>query len=99
MLFLGTRRLIPDVATIPDLSTPRSRLDKRSPQAAGITPFVLTSKDAEDGPSVMTTASDGEVAVSWSERRLMGEPKSRVNSVLSVLFLTSLRNHSTVRDK
>ena len=88
MLFLGTRRLIPDVATIPDLSTPRSRLDKRSPQAAGITPFVLTSRDAEEGPSVMATASDGQVAVSWSERRLsaeMGEPKSRASSVLSVL--------------
>jgi len=92
-LFLGTRCRVPNVATIPDLSMPRSRLDKQSPQAAGITPFVLPPKDAEDGPSVMTTASDGEVAMS-SERRPIGEPKSRVDSVLSVLFLTGLRNHS-----
>jgi hypothetical protein len=86
MLFLGTRSLVPDVATVPDLSTPRSRVDKQSPQAVGITPFVLTRRDAEEELSVMTTASDGEVTVSWSETRLnsdMREPKSRVSRTLS----------------
>jgi len=89
MLFLGTRRFIPDVNTIPDLATPRSRLDKTSSQATGITPFVLTSKDAEDKPGVMmtaATASDGEVTVSWSETRLnseMQDPNLDASSPLS----------------
>jgi hypothetical protein len=86
MLFLGTRRFIPDVTTIPDFSTPRSRLDISSPQAVGITPFVL---DAEEGkPGVMTAASDGEVTVSWSEKRMnseMQDPNLSVSSRLSAI--------------
>jgi len=76
LLFLGTRRFIPDVGTIPDFSTPRSRVDKHAPLAVGITPFVLTPRyDAEEKPpemrmmaSAAAAASDGGVAfVSWSE--------------------------------
>ena len=59
---------------MPDLSTPRSRLDKDS-RAIGITPFTPMSSgdgdgDAEDNKpsSMMTTVSDGEVTVSWSEK-------------------------------
>jgi len=94
MLFLGTRRFIPDVSTTPDLSTPRSRLDKSSPQAAGITPFVLTSWDAEDNPSVKTAAPDGEVAVSWSEVGMsseMQDPNSSVSSPMSAVSHESAR--------
>ena len=70
--FFSTRRCIPDIGTMPDLSTPRSRLDKDS-RAVGITPFTPMSSgdgDAEDNkPSnMMTTVSDGEVTVSWSEK-------------------------------
>jgi len=71
--FFSTRRCIPDVGTMPDLSTPRSRLDKNS-RAVGITPFTApmsSGGDAEDSrpSSMMTTVSDGEVTVSsWSEK-------------------------------
>jgi hypothetical protein len=77
---------------MPDLSTPRSRLDKDSQRAVGITPFTtLTSSDTEDNKPGMsmttttttaTTASDGEVTVSWSERKTNSEmldPNSSVS--------------------
>ena len=90
ILFLSTRRLIPDVDTIPDLSTPRSLLDKDSPQAAGITPFMLTSRDVgrSEMPSGMTTASGGGVTAAWSETRLkpeMRDPRLSVGSPLSAI--------------
>jgi hypothetical protein len=77
LLFLGTRRFIPDVGTIPDFSTPRSRVDKHAPLAVGITPFVLTPRyDAEEKPEMRmmasaAAASDGVVVafVSLSETR------------------------------
>lgn len=90
LLFLSTRRLIPDPNTIPDLSTPRSRLDKESPQAVGITPFKLTLKDAEAKPGRTTaTASDVSVFVSLSETETRTEsealgPRESVGSFLSV---------------
>lgn len=88
MLFLGTRRFIPDVSTIPDFSMPRSRVDKGSPQAAGITPYVFTSWDAEGMPSVKTAGSDGEVTVSWSEVGVnseMQDPNLSASSPLSAV--------------
>ncbi|KAF8491856.1 hypothetical protein F5888DRAFT_1860574 [Russula emetica] len=64
--FLNTRRWIPDVDTMPHLSTPRSRLDKdSSSRTFGITPFTPKFSDMDDKPSMMmTTVSDGEVTVS-----------------------------------
>jgi hypothetical protein len=61
---------MPDVSTIPDLSTPRSRLDKDLPKTYGITPFVLGPRDAEEKPDVMTaTTSDGKVSVSLPDTK------------------------------
>ncbi len=74
--FLRTRRYIPDVSTIPDLSTPRERLHKGSSRVNGITPssrvngitpFILTSCDTEERQDTIAAASDGEVTPSWSE--------------------------------
>ncbi|KAI0280376.1 hypothetical protein BGY98DRAFT_914694, partial [Russula aff. rugulosa BPL654] len=71
MHFLSTRRYIPDLSTMPDLSTPRSRLDRsNSSQTVGITPFTPLS---EGKPGRMTTVSDGEVTVSCSEDKLSSE--------------------------
>jgi hypothetical protein len=70
--FFCTRRRIPDVTTMPDLSTPRSRLDKKDTlRAVGITPFTPMSSDTvtADKPGMMTTVPDGEVPVSWSENK------------------------------
>ncbi|KAH9968197.1 hypothetical protein BC827DRAFT_1152477 [Russula dissimulans] len=69
VLFLGTRRHIPDPSTIPDPSMPRLRLDKAS-RAGGITPFTLaTVEDAEEQRRVMATApSDRGASVSYSEK-------------------------------
>lgn len=53
ILVLTTRRLLPDLHTLPDLTTPRLKLDKDSPEAVGITPFVLQWPiivDDENGP-------------------------------------------------
>lgn len=55
ILVLTTRRLLPDLHTLPDLTTPRLKLDKDSPEAVGITPFVLQRPitgivDEENGP-------------------------------------------------
>lgn len=50
---MTTRRLLPDLHTLPDLTTPRLNLDKDSPEAVGITPFVLQRPiivDDESGP-------------------------------------------------
>lgn len=71
--FLSTRRRIPDVSTMPDLCMPRSRLDKDSPRVVGITPFTHMSSESSDTvekPGMMTTVSDGEVTVSWSENKM-----------------------------
>ncbi|KAI0251895.1 hypothetical protein BJV78DRAFT_396611 [Lactifluus subvellereus] len=67
LLFIGTRRFIPDINTVPDFSTPRSRLDKDSPRAFGLTPFLLMPNDAEDSLPKVPVVSDGDVSVSWSE--------------------------------
>jgi len=67
--FHSTRRRMPDVTTMPDLSMPRSRMDKDSSHAFGITPFTpmkSSDSDTDDKPGKMTTVSDGEVTVSWS---------------------------------
>ena len=48
LLFLGTRRFIPDLQTTPDFSTPRSRPSKGSTQVLfGVTPFALEQQPAE----------------------------------------------------
>lgn len=71
MHFLSTRRYIPDLSTMPDLSTPRSRLDRsNTSQTVGITPFTPLS---EGKPGRMTTVSDGEVTVSCPEGKLSSE--------------------------
>jgi hypothetical protein len=77
LLFLGTRRFIPDVNTVPDFSTPRTRLDKASSQILGISPFVLAPTprdlDAEAKPGMVpvvvaaravSASSDEEASVS-----------------------------------
>ncbi|CAL1709087.1 unnamed protein product [Somion occarium] len=44
MLLLGTRRFIPDTASLPMFSTPRKEVDFSSSEAVGITPFILPPK-------------------------------------------------------
>lgn len=52
ILVLTSRRLFPDLHTLPDLTTPRPKLDKNSPEAKGVTPFVLQRlEDIENRPS------------------------------------------------
>jgi len=75
LLFLGTRHFVPDVSTVPDLSTPRSRLDKHSSRFIGIKPFVLSPAprdlDVEEKPvmvmaaqaQAVNAASDGGASV------------------------------------
>lgn len=64
---------------------PRSRLDKDSPRAVGITPFTHMSSDSdtEDKPGMMTTVSDGEVTVSWSENNMSSDMLDPKNSSVS----------------
>ncbi|KAK7683172.1 hypothetical protein QCA50_013845 [Cerrena zonata] len=44
VVLLSTRRFIPDTATLPIFSTPRKEIDFTSPEAIGITPFILPPK-------------------------------------------------------
>lgn len=90
LLFLGTRRFIPDASMIPDLSTPRSRLDKESSQAIGITPFVLMSKDTEEKPPGMmiAAASDVEACVSLPDRKTDPEAGSPDSLTSMVSFMS-----------
>jgi hypothetical protein len=80
LLFLGTRRFIPDVDTVPDFSTPRTRLDKASSRILGISPFVLAPTprdlDAEAKPRMVpvvvaaravSASSDEEASVSYPD--------------------------------
>jgi len=88
LLFLGTRRFMPDVSTVPDFSTPRSLLDKDSPKSYGITPFLLGPREAEEKPDVMMAAvSDGEVSVSLPDTETEGaetpDPRMSVATDLS----------------
>jgi len=41
MLFVGTRRLLPDTDTLPNLSMPRREISSKSSEANGVTPFTL----------------------------------------------------------
>ncbi|KAH9974012.1 hypothetical protein BGW80DRAFT_1226070 [Lactifluus volemus] len=85
LLFFGTRRFIPDLTTIPDLSTPRSRLDKNSPEMTGISPFVLMpSHEQAVDPAVSDTT------VSVSQEKTEARP-TRMDSVSSVASHESTR--------
>lgn len=71
LLFLGTRRFIPDLQTIPDFSTPRSCPSKGSSQVLfGVTPFVFTPREVGQQPAMMKVASERHASVSWSDRTL-----------------------------
>jgi len=75
---------------IPDLSTPRSRLDKDSPQAIGITPFVLMPRDTEEKPPemMMAAASDEEACVSFPDRKTDSEAASPDSLTSMVSFMS-----------
>lgn len=47
ILLLSTRHLIPDTAFLPSFSTQRKTIDFNSPEAVGITPFILPPKPEE----------------------------------------------------
>jgi hypothetical protein len=65
---------------------PRSRLDKDSSHAFGITPFMFSDSDGEDKPVKMTTTvSDREVTVSWSVNKISSEMLDLNSSVSRAL--------------
>ncbi|KAH9057940.1 hypothetical protein EDB83DRAFT_2224728 [Lactarius deliciosus] len=68
LLFLSTRRFIPDLQTTPDFSTPRSRPSKGQ-VLSGVTPFVFTSPEVGAQPVMTTVTSERHAPVSWSDRR------------------------------
>ena len=79
LLFLGTRRFIPDVDTVPDFSTPRTRLDKTSSRILGISPFVLTPKprdlDVEAKPRMVPVlVAAGAICASPDEEAFVSYP-------------------------
>ncbi|KAI0065276.1 hypothetical protein BV25DRAFT_1913882 [Artomyces pyxidatus] len=87
ILLLATRRFFPDLNTLPDLSTPRARLDKDSLAAVGITPFVLPLPDIEKEASgaALQPATDSEKAVDDVDRgAVSGQRRNSVNSMQSV---------------
>ena len=89
MLFLGTRRFIPGVDTIPDLSTPRSPVDRTSLQT-GINPFPFADSAETEVLSLMILTGDAEVAVPPSaETRLGRDPSLSVSSPSSAISYES----------
>ncbi|KAI0305120.1 hypothetical protein B0F90DRAFT_1815372 [Multifurca ochricompacta] len=97
LLFVGTRQSIPDLSTIPEFSTPRSRVDKDSPQAVGITPFVLVTGNAEDQPDRTTTTTttmttshpDENASASWSEEAKLEVLDHRASVGSSIMSFAS----------
>jgi hypothetical protein len=68
LLFLHTRRFIPDLQTTPDFSTPRSAPSKGSTQVLfGVTPFAFPPPEVEQQPAMVTVASEKRASVSWSD--------------------------------
>lgn len=67
VLLLATRRLLPDTETLPIFS-PRKRVSVTSPEAFGITPFVL--------PPPKAATSDSSLAWAPANAELPGRPRS-----------------------
>ena len=99
LLFLGTRRFVPDVSTMPDFSVPRSRLDKASSRILGISPFVLAPApgdlDTEATPEMVVAAravnaaSDEKASVSCPDDTKADTQTETPNSGMSgVSFLS-----------
>ena len=89
LLFLNTRRFIPDLRTTPDFSTPRSAPSKGSTQVLfGVTPFTFPP-DVEQQPEVVTVASEKRASVSWSDERTETETLYSGTSVGSPTSITS----------
>lgn len=88
LLFLSTRRFIPDLQTTPDFSTPRSRPSKGQ-VLSGVTPFVFTSPEVGAQTVMMTVFSERHAPVSWSDRRPEIEALNHGKSVGSPMSDTS----------
>ncbi|KAH9000815.1 hypothetical protein EDB86DRAFT_3074815 [Lactarius hatsudake] len=88
LLFLSTRRFIPDLQTTPDFSTPRSRPSKGQ-VLSGVTPFVFTSPEVGAQPVMMTVTSGRHAPVSWFDRRPEVEALNDGTSVGSPMSDTS----------
>ncbi|RPD65650.1 hypothetical protein L226DRAFT_455538 [Lentinus tigrinus ALCF2SS1-7] len=58
-LLLATRRFVPDTASLP-LFAPRQRVSMSSPEAYGITPFVLPPKDADSAEKGVAAGAEAE---------------------------------------
>jgi len=87
LLFLNTRRFIPDLQTTPDFSTPRSAPSKGSTQALfGVTPFVFPPPEVELQPAMVTVASEKRAS---ADRRTEAETLYSGTSVGSPTSITS----------
>ncbi|KAI0053197.1 hypothetical protein FA95DRAFT_1568838 [Auriscalpium vulgare] len=81
LLLLATRRLLPDLNTLPDFTTPRPRHDKDAPAPASITPFVLTAPPA-DAEKPLEEGSTGEKSESGVHEK--DERRRSADSAVSV---------------
>jgi len=90
LLFLGTRRFIPDLQTTPDFSTPRAQPRRGSSQVLfGVTPFAFPPPQLENQPAIMTVTSEKHASVSWADRRTETETLVYGTSVASPTSFTS----------
>ena len=104
LLFLGTRRFIPDLDTTPDFSTPRSAPTKGSSQVLfGVTPFTFAPSEqaAEEQPEMMTAASGKrhtDTSAIWYDGRLETETLCTDPSMESPTSITSYESQRPLND-
>jgi hypothetical protein len=59
ILFICTRRLLPDTSNLPSFATPRKEINPKAAEANGVTPFLLTrsTADGNDEDKTIDTTS------------------------------------------
>lgn len=75
VLLLATRRLLPDTETLPIFS-PRKRVSVSSPEAFGITPFVLPPPKAATPESLARTSVNAELGWDPENNEMATRPMS-----------------------
>lgn len=89
LLFLGSRRFIPDLETTPDFSTPRLCPTKGSTQVLfGVTPFVFGPPEVVVEQPEMTAATE-KGSMSLSDARLETQTLYDDTSMESPTSITS----------
>ncbi|KAH8115958.1 hypothetical protein DFH11DRAFT_1250554 [Phellopilus nigrolimitatus] len=97
ILFISTRRILPDTASLPRFTTPRSRSMSDSESKYGITPFEVHTASPADTNPAQSNSRKGEDSDEKSDVDIgsMNLPSMGVSHVVSQRVLPATQAHLT----